>query len=203
MSRFLETIRILDGKPQHLPWHQQRVDATLRYFYPKTSSEPGAFPLFDILLSCQIPREGTHRCRILYDANTLEVEFKAYTLAEIHALQLVAAPEGYDYSFKYADRSVIDLLYAQRGAADDVLITRDGYITDTSIANIAFRKDDRWYTPARPQLAGTTWKRLVSEGILIPRPIHQDEVYRYDGFRVFNAMMEWGAREQRIEGIRE
>lgn len=202
MSRFLETIRILDGKPLHLPWHQQRVDATLRYFYPKTFSEPGAFPLFDILLSCQIPREGTYRCRILYDANTLEVEFKSYTPTEIHALQLIVAPEGYDYAFKYSDRSVIDHLYAQRGAADDVLITRDGYITDTSIANIAFRKDDRWYTPARPLLAGTTWKRLVSQGILIPRPIHQDDVHRYDGFRVFNAMMEWGEKEQRIEAIR-
>lgn len=201
MSRFLETIRILDGKPLHLPWHQQRVDDTLRYFYPKTCSEPGAFPLFDILLSCQIPREGTYRCRILYDANTLEVEFKSYTLAEIHTLQLVSAPEGYEYSFKFSDRSVIDHLYAQRGAADDVLITRDGYITDTSIANIAFRKDDRWYTPARPLLAGTTWKRLVSEGILIPRPIHREDVHRYDGFCVFNAMKEWGEEGKDITSI--
>jgi 4-amino-4-deoxychorismate lyase len=145
-----------------------------------------------ILLSCQIPREGTYRCRILYDANTLEIEFKPYTFKEINTLQLMEAPEGYDYAFKYADRSVIDTLYARRGAADDILITRDGYITDTSIANIAFRKDARWYTPSRPLLAGTTWKRLVSEGILIPRPIHQDDLQRYDGFYVFNAMKEWG-----------
>jgi len=70
-------------------------------------------------------------------------------------------------------------------------MTRHGWITDTSIANIAFRKNDRWYTPALPLLAGTSWKRLIAEGKLIPRPIHQSEIEQMDGIRIFNAMNEW------------
>ena len=42
-----------------------------------------------------------------------------------------------DYRYKSADRSLLDRLFALRGAADDVLIVRRGLITDTSIANVA------------------------------------------------------------------
>lgn len=111
-------------------------------------------------------------------------------------------PVGYDYSYKYADRSVLEDLFSQRKDADDILITRDGWITDTSIANIAFRKNDRWYTPSIPLLAGTTWKRLVSSGVLIPRPIHQDDLLRFDTFRIFNAMNEWGGKGHSISKIK-
>ena len=104
---------------------------------------------------------------------------------------MIEAPIGFDYRYKYADRKVLEQLFAQRGDADDILITRNGWITDTSIANIAFRKGDRWYTPSFPLLAGTSWKRLVAADVLIPRPIHQKDIDRYDAFKVFNAMNDW------------
>lgn len=175
----------------HLPWHQRRVDATLQHFYPKAFTESESFPLFDILLSCQFPSTGKVRCRIEYDLNSLSVEFFPYDPRTINTLHLIEAPSGYDYRYKYADRKILDDLFAQRKDADDVLITRDGWITDTSIANIAFRKDDRWYTPSVPLLAGTTLKRLIADGILIPRPIHQSDIHRYDAFKIFNAMNGW------------
>lgn len=175
----------------HLPWHQRRVDATLLHFYPKEFTESESFPLFDILLSCQFPISGKVRCRIEYDLNSLSVEFFPYEPRMITSVHLIEAPTGYDYRYKYADRKILDDLFAQRSNADDVLITRDSWITDTSMANIAFRKDDRWYTPSIPLLAGTTWKRLVSTGVLIPRPIHQLDLHYFDAFKIFNAMKGW------------
>lgn len=191
MHRFLETICIHDGQPLHLPWHQRRVDATLKHFYPKEYSQHEPFPLFEIVLSCNFPATGNLRCRIEYDLHNLAVEFFPYIPRVINSLQLIAAPSGYDYRYKYADRKVLEDLYAQRGDADDILITRNGWITDTSIANIAFRKGERWYTPSQPLLAGTTWKRLVSKGILISRPIHNHDIRRYDAFKIFNAMIDF------------
>ena len=191
MSRFLETIRIDRGLTCHLDWHQRRVNATLAHFYPDHVHARAAFQLEEILSSCDIPADGVYRCRILYDIDTLEVEFIPYVARPVTTLRLMEIPEGYDYSFKYADRKVIEALYAARGDADDILMTRDGYITDTSIANIAFRKDDRWYTPSMPLLAGTTWKRLIASRILIPRPIHKDDIGMFDAFKVFNVMNYW------------
>ncbi len=202
MPLFLETICIRDGHPQHLEWHQRRVDATLSHFFPSAQPEENTFHLDEILLSCSIPTTGLYRCKIIYDLNSVFVEFFPYTPRVINSLQLIEMPAGYDYSYKYADRTVLENLFSQRRDADDILLTRDGWITDTSIANIAFRKGDRWYTPSIPLLAGTTWKRLVSSGVLIPRPIHQDDLLRFDAFRIFNAMNEWGGKELPSDSIK-
>ncbi len=190
MQQFLETICIRDGQPLHLPWHQRRVDATLKHFYPKDYSEHASFPLFEIVLSCNFPTTGHVRCRIEYDLHNLDVEFFPYTPRVVNSLHLVEAPAGYDYRYKYTDRKVIEDLFAQRGDADDILITRDGWITDTSIANIAFRKNDRWYTPSMPLLAGTTWKRLIASGLLIPRPIHLNDMHTFNGFTLLNSFQD-------------
>ncbi len=191
MPPFLETICIKDGHPQHLEWHQRRVDATLKHFYPAAPLEEISIQLAEILSSCDIPSNGIYRCRIVYDINSISVEFFPYESRPVKSLRLIEAPAGYDYRYKYADRKVLDDLFAHRGDADDILITRDGWITDTSIANIAFRKGDCWYTPSMPLLAGTTWKRLVAGGVLIPRPIHQSDVHQYAAFKIFNAMNDW------------
>jgi 4-amino-4-deoxychorismate lyase len=198
VHQFLETICILNGKPRYLGWHQRRVEATLNHFYPSVPPEDKSFLLDEILRDCDIPQDGTHRCRIIYDLNAVSVEFFPYTPRLIKSLRLVEAPAGYDYRFKYADRKVLEHLFAQRGAADDILITRDGWITDTSIANIAFRKGDRWYTPSRPLLAGTTLKRLITDGVLIPRPIHRNDLHRYEAFCLFNAMNDWRREEYEL-----
>lgn len=185
MKQFIETICITDGQPQHLEWHQRRVDATLLHFYP-------AHHHTWHLGSCiDLPEEykaGKVRCRIIYNAHHFSMQFEIYAPRQVISLKCIPVHPEYDYSFKYADRSAIDAWYEAKGTADDILLTRNGWITDTSIANIAFGKEDRWYTPAIPLLAGTSWKRLVSAGRLIPTPIHQQEIRNFEAFKLFNAM---------------
>jgi len=187
MNEFLETICILDGIPQHLEWHQRRIESTFHF----CMSHATPFELEKALTLYDLPKEGKIKCSIQYTTEITEVTFAAYSPKTIQHLKLIEIPDGFDYRFKYADRRIIDDLFAKRGDADDILMTRHGWITDTSIANIAFRKNDRWYTPALPLLAGTSWKRLIAEGKLIPRPIHQSEIEQMDGIRIFNAMNEW------------
>jgi 4-amino-4-deoxychorismate lyase len=107
------------------------------------------------------------------------------------SLKLIEAPPGFDYRYKYADRTGLEELFAQRGEADDILIIRNGWMTDTSVANIAFSKNGTWYSPSAPILAGTTWKRLVSSGILCICPIHWTQISYYDTFKLFNSMNDW------------
>ena len=184
LQEFLETICILDGQAQHLPWHQARVDNTLRV----CMRDKIPFTIERVLADYAIPDTGKIKCTIRYGSEAISLSWVLYASKPVTALKLIEIPKGYEYRFKYADRKVIEALFPQRGEADDILMTRGGWITDTSIANIAFRKTDRWYTPAQPLLAGTTWKRLITEGKLIPRPIHQSEFDSFDEFRVFNAM---------------
>jgi 4-amino-4-deoxychorismate lyase len=207
MSRFLETICIRDGQPMHLEWHQRRLIATLQHFYPNESSQGESFDLAEIISSCVIPSPGVIRCRVEYDLHIVSVEFIPYVPREIQSLKLVDLPSGFDYSYKYVDRRSLDELFARRGEQDDILMLRDGWITDTSVGNIAFCKNDRGFTPAIPLLAGTTWKRLVSSGVLIPRSIHHNDLLRFDAFKIFNAMNDWSEVEEHsvrnIGGVRK
>lgn len=188
MKQFIETICIRDALPQHLEWHQRRINATLQHFYPIH------YHTWTLEKCIVVPTEfqlGLVRCRILYDAHLLSIHYFMYTPRIINSLKLVETPGEMDYRYKYADRRAIEELYEQRGDADDVLITKDGWITDTSYANIAFGKNDNWYTPSIPLLAGTTWKRLIHAGKLIPQPIHKDQLLCFDVIRIFNAMNDW------------
>lgn len=196
MNSFLETICILDGVPKHLEWHQQRVNQTFHYCMPH--AEP--FQLKAKLTLFDLPREGKIKCSLQYFTEIIEVTFAVYPPKPAPSLKLIEIPRGYEYRFKLTDRHTIDTLFSKRGNADDILMTRNGWILDTSIANIAFRKNDRWYTPAIPLLAGTTWKRLIEGGILIPRPIHQSDIPHFDAFKIFNAMNDWTEIKEEVCG---
>ncbi len=190
MSRFLETIRIRGGAPLHLDGHQRRVDDTFRVFYAGIPPLSLAAVIADSVMDVS----ADQRCRIVYDDSTHEVTVTPLQPRTIRSLRLVDLPPDYDYGYKYADRRILELAFARRGDADDVLLIRDGWITDTSVANVAFRANGRWYTPALPLLAGTTWKRLVSDGVIVPRPIHVDDLPRYEACVVFNALNDWDQR---------
>jgi 4-amino-4-deoxychorismate lyase len=190
MSRFLETIRISAGVPQHLEWHQRRVDDTFRHFYP--AADP--ITLHDLIRQSPIPEAGDLRCRILYDDNGHEIGFSPLEPRIVRSLRLTDLPPDYDYQYKYADRRILELAFSRRGDADDVLLLRDGWVTDTSVANVAFLSHGRWYTPVIPLLAGTTWKRLVCAGVIVPRPIHADDLHCYEACVVFNALNDWDER---------
>lgn len=185
MKQFIETLCIIDGLPQHLDWHQLRMDATLSHFYPAHHHT------WDLKSCIEVPSDllaKKVRCTITYDAHLFYTQCHAYEARKVEALTLVPIDPGYDYSYKYADRTELIQWFESRGNGDDILMTRNGWITDTSIANIAFGKGGRWYTPAIPLLAGTTWKRLISTGILIPTPIHQKEIRNFESFKLFNAL---------------
>lgn len=197
MYRFLETIRIEDGEPMYLDWHQRRVEATLEHFAAGSS-----FDLHTLIRAGLSGDAGTLRCRIRYDGRGYEISFSPHHPRRIRSLRLVDVPADYDYRYKYADRTVLEDAFSRRGDADDVLLVRDGWVTDTSVANVAFLKNKRWYTPAIPLLAGTTWKRLVASGVLTPRPIHVEDLPAYAGWTVFNALTDWGVHgEQPMSGI--
>lgn len=144
-----------------------------------------------------LPQQGKIKCSIHYEEEINEVLISKYTSKKTEHLKLVEIPAGFDYRFKFADRKIIDELFSKKGYADDILMTRHGWVLDTSIANIAFRKNNRWFTPSNPLLAGTTWKRLIKNGVIIPRPIHQNDIDQFDGYKVFNAMNAWEEAEER------
>lgn len=181
MSRaLLETIRCESGHPCNLSYHQQRVDRSLK--------ELGYSRHLDLAQYINVPDRALYRCRVVYDATSVKVEYIPYQKRAVRTLRLIQA-DGLDYALKYADRTDIDKLFAQRNGADDILIVQNGLITDSSIANIAFFDGTKWLTPEHPLLKGTTRARLLDENNIFESEIELDDLTKFTTFALLNAMI--------------
>ena len=195
MCRFIETICINDGVIENLSAHNERMNNTIRVHYG-SSVIPVSLEDFITAEGCK----GRTRCRVEYTSAVEKVEYFPYSIREVKSLQLVNDDMA-EYSFKYADRSVLDRNFALRGNADDVVIVRSGMLTDTSIANIALYKEGKWFTPKYPLLKGTRRAGLLAEGIIEEDIVMADSLHKYEKIRLFNAMISFGEVEMDIKNV--
>jgi 4-amino-4-deoxychorismate lyase len=184
MSLFIETIKIQYGKLYNIAYHNARANTTRRNVLGMDRS-------LDLAAHILIPADlgrGIYKCRVVYGEEVQDVNIERYFKRKIRSLKLV---EGgmIDYSYKYVDRTSINLLYAQRGSCDDILIIKEGLITDTSFANVAFFNGKTWVTPAAPLLLGTKRQELLDKGELHEALIRPSDLHRYSMFAVINAML--------------
>lgn len=142
----------------------------------------------DLAAHINVPDTALYRCRIVYDDTTLEIEYIPYQKRAVRTLQAVEADQ-LSYALKYADRSALEDLFVQRGSSDDILIVQNGLITDTSIANIAFFDSQRWLTPRKPLLEGTTRARLLDTNKISLADISLEDLPKFTHFALMNAMI--------------
>lgn len=183
----IETICVRTGKLQNLDAHQERFDRTRLGLWGQHT--PMSLEQAIILPTWLLP-DQTYKCRVTYGVAVEKVEFEEYHIRTVRSLCLVDC-DDLDYRYKYADRSALNALFAQRGPADDVLLMRDDLLTDTSYANIALFDGTRWHTPARPLLEGTQRARLLREGVLCPTDIRVKDLINFTSIRLLNAMLDW------------
>lgn len=180
--RFIESIRVCDGKFCSLEWHLRRMRQTIAYWQ---------YPLDLSILSWQVPEElgsGIFKCRIVYDSRIREITYSPYQPRIIRSLKLVDG-DALDYAFKYEDRSAIMRLLQQKESCDDILITKGGYITDTSYSNVVLENSEGLFVPHTFLLNGTRRQRLLSEGIVRERAIRPSDLGQYHRLYLINALI--------------
>jgi 4-amino-4-deoxychorismate lyase len=183
MSRLLETIRIENGAALHLEWHERRMANAIRERWQLHAA-------VELRPLIHVPAEfstGTFRCNIRYGPEIRDISFAPYEKRIIRSLKLVDGG-AIDYHLKYDDRRQLEALLAMRGECDEILIVRDGFITDTSMSNVIFTDGHRWVTPANPLLKGTCRDRLIGEGMLSEMFITPAALPGFTGCRLINAM---------------
>jgi len=184
MFRFIETIRYQDGKLHNMEYHNERFNQTRKEFckchkYKKIE---------DII---EIPSGLSsipYKCRLIYGRLIEKTEFLPYKKKEIQRLKLVI-DDTIEYAYKFKDRSAIDLLLQQKGEADDIIIVKNGQLTDASYANLAFFDGTQWFTPDTPLLRGTMRSYLVDKGLLKEVSIRPEDLSGYSRVRLINSMM--------------
>lgn len=182
---FLESIKIVNRKFERLNYHQNRVNQTIKHFWAK--STPFSLKK-NIVIPTVLDDKPVYKCRILYDKKIRNVEFIHYETEKVTSLKLVEHNE-IDYQFKYADRTVIQTLFEQRERAEDILIVKNGLITDSSYCNVVFYDGKNWITPASPLLYGTRRAYLLEKGLIIEKKIRVEDIGLLEGLKLINAMI--------------
>lgn len=196
MCRFIETIRLENGRFENLMFHQQRLDHTQRIHFGTS---------FNINLKEKLSKAlkenfsaqpaGLFKCRIVYSKQIHEIRFIPYSFPSIQSLQMVKA-DTIEYSSKYENREQLNRLFALRKNADDILIVKNGRITDTSFCNVLFFNGKDWITPEHPLLKGTQRAALLYQEKIITASIRPEDLSLFSKIRLINAMIRF---EDRLE----
>ena len=184
MSLLFEALKVEDGRISNIDFHNLRFNkARLEYLGLKNELD-----LLDIIEIPEDVQEGLFKCRVVYNTEIKKIEFIPYEFREVMSLKLVEKDDA-DYTYKYADRSWISEIFKKKGECDDVLIVKDGYITDTSSANIVFSDGDDWYTPDTFLMNGTQRQLLISKGLISECPITDRDIHDFKIARMLNAFL--------------
>jgi len=175
---YFETIKCFEEEVYNLTYHNKRIANTIgkninlgEYIYPISA--------------------GLLKCKVIYSKDEIiDIKYSPYTPKDQKVFKLIEA-NNLNYKSKYLDRTAIDSLLKYKDSADDIIIIQDERITDTSIANIAIKKNNQWFTPTKALLEGTTRNRLIEEGFLKEHPITIKDLLEAESFAIMNAMIEF------------
>jgi len=181
MSLLFETIACVDGQLKNLKWHQKRLDKSYKALFNSISE----INLEEIEVPKQA-RTGLWKCRVTYNQQDKLIAFNPYVRSKIQLLKIVES--NLSYQLKFDDREEINRLFYKRGKADDILIVKDGFVTDSSKANALFFDGKKWVTPEVPLLPGTMRAQLLYSGKIKAKPISKTDLATYEKIMLVNAM---------------
>ncbi len=194
MSLFIETLRVEhDDTIPLLDYHKSRMTRALSSL--GTSSPVTVIDQmmarFAEVLTDQPLTQCIRKYRVLYsNTRILEATLTPYVIRPINTLAI--APITFGYEHKYADRIEINACYHDYPHTDDVIMTRDDLLTDTSYGNIALHHDGMWYTPETPLLRGCRRQYLIDHRMVQPKKIRIEDIHSYSYLMIFNAMIPFG-----------
>jgi len=187
MYQLIETIRVNNNQFRNLEYHDRRLNNARRILFGCKSD----IHLEEHLTLPPNLDEKTYKCRIEYSKDIHGIEFSPYTPKKIKKLKLVEC-NFIDYSFKYRNRGIFEKLLLQRDDCDEILIVKNGKITDTSFTNIVFQtKTGSWVTPAKPLLKGTRREYLLDHNLILLSDIRFSDLKHFNKAILINSMLDF------------
>ena len=185
---FIETFMLRGGELIAGELHRERMLRTLREQGADTGSTflqslLNTSPWREVeayLTGQQILPTTTYRLTLEYSlAGLSAIRLVPYCKRTIRALRPIPLPDGFEYSYKYADRSFFERVKAELISDEEPLFVRpDGTITDTSFTNVLIETEAGYLTPTRPLLKGTQREGLLRPGLIAEADDHTHPTHR-------------------------
>lgn len=186
MYQFVETIKLIDGCACNIGYHNDRLNKTRHHFWQtETDIDLNNYVNFQ-------ENNATIKARVVYGENGIQnISYSKYTIRIIKKLKIIT-DNNINYSFKSTDRSEINKLVEKKDECDEIIISKNELLTDSSFTNIALSDGKIWYTPKAPLLHGTKRSCLIDEKRIIEKDINKNDIFKYKAIRLFNAMIDFG-----------
>ena len=178
-----ETLAINNGRILNLDYHNRRFKQGQLFLHCQTMIDDVA----DIIHIDDDFKDNLIRCRITYDKHGIKVQYFDYIPKNIQSFKLIEC-NYIDYTYKYDDRNLLNDLLSQKGDCDEIIIIKNGLVTDCSIGNLLFLKDDIWYTPNTPLLKGVQRAYLLDVGKIHLTAMHKNDICQYKKVMMINAL---------------
>lgn len=190
MTKLFETIAIKQGRILNIKYHNERF-LKGQLFLNKT---PMIYDIKTLIDLNHADYKNCHtdiiRCRITYDKHQVSVAYFNYMPKSISSYQIITC-NNIEYDHKYDDRDLFNELSAQKGECDEIIIIKNNSITDCTIGNLLFLKNNQWYTPDTPLLHGTQRSYLLGTNQIHLATIKKDDIWQYEKVMMINALNEF------------
>jgi len=182
----IETIAVENRQLINLKYHEKRLNKTRNELWGYRDK----WNLLEMIVIPDSISNDLHKCRLAYGFEIDAIKWEPYSVRTINKIQRVYH-DTVDYSYKYDKREELNTLFAERKDADEILIIKQGMVTDSFYCNVAFLDGDKWYTPTTFLLPGTQRAFLLDSGIIEEAVISENDINKYSHIRLFNAMVNW------------
>ncbi len=184
MCQFIETICYKNGVFERIELHNDRLNRTRNHFFDNQL----AIDLSDHL---SIPLDLIHstvKCTITYGEKIQHISYSSYQIRAVHSLKMIEN-NSIDYTFKSSNRELLEAMFLLKGDCDDILIVKNGYLTDSSYANLILLRENRWYSMQNPLLLGTRLQSYLIEKLVTPTLVTPNDLHLFSEARIINAMI--------------
>lgn len=179
--KFIESLKLVGERFSNIELHQQRIDLTCKVFSINRKIE---------LKDISIPNfndDLVRKCRIIYSKDDFSVSFSEYKQRKIENLKVVF-DDTIDYSYKFENRDRLNSLFEDRGGCSDIIIVKNGCLTDTSFSNIVLFDGDKYFTPSSFLLNGTMRQKLLMDKIIFEKEIKLEDIHSFKKLYLINAL---------------
>lgn len=190
-----ESIKALHGKLYNTYWHETRMRYASRMLWGKEMADIDWDSIEQL-----IPTDGLFKLKLFYNETDFTTEIQVYQKRPINQLIIVEDDE-IRYHLKFSQRNVW-LAYTNNLLPNqDIIVEQNGYLTDSSYANIALWNGNEWHTPKTPILHGTQRSFLLANNELVEKNIRMKDLGNYKKISLINAMLDLGELEIGVEKV--
>ena len=197
MCRLFETIRVFEKHLWNIEFHNARFNNSRKKLFKIQEW----LDLSEIIKFPENLGSGLYKCGVVYEKEIISVKFEPYVRREIRSLKLVNCDIA-EYEYKFCDRELFKNLLYENQPCEEILIVKNGYITDTSFSNVAFYDGSDWVTPQNPLLKGTMRDCLLENNLLKQALLGVCDFVNFEKVSLINAMNSLGDIEIPVGNIR-